>query len=163
MMRQLASDSLWTREDDQKMMEKNPAFKKKSALLDYDQQPVVRDLRAVGLDITDVWDLVNTSDSYPEAIPVLLKHINLPYIRAIKEGIVRSLIVKESRPIAFRPVLAAYHALADNDMDTYVYALVIGQAMTFEDIDEIITIIGGRVKHPSGHKVFIELLARWRK
>jgi len=52
------------------------------------------------LNVTSVWDLVNTRAPYPEAIPVLLEW--LPRVRhpRIKEGIVRALTVKEARGVA---------------------------------------------------------------
>jgi hypothetical protein len=52
------------------------------------------------LNVTSVWDLVNTRAPYPEAIPVLLEW--LPRVRhpRIKAGIVRALTVKEARGVA---------------------------------------------------------------
>src|SRR5690242_13811090 len=39
------------------------------------EQPILRELHAVGVDVSSVWDLVNTSAPYPLAIPVLLRHL----------------------------------------------------------------------------------------
>lgn len=39
------------------------------------EQPIVADLRVVGWDVDSVWDLVNTSDPYYEALPVLMDHL----------------------------------------------------------------------------------------
>jgi HEAT repeat protein len=60
------------------------------------------------LDVQSVYDLVNTPESYPEAIPILL-HL-LPEISEpkIKEGIVRALTVKEARGIAARPLIEEF-------------------------------------------------------
>jgi len=55
-------------------------------------------LRSTGLDVRSVWDLVNTAEPYPEAIPVLFRHLHKPYPERIVEGIVRALAVPESRP-----------------------------------------------------------------
>jgi hypothetical protein len=51
------------------------------------EQPVVADLRAIGLDLDTVWDLDKIPDSRPRAIPVLLKHLALDYPDRVLEGI----------------------------------------------------------------------------
>lgn len=64
----------------------------------------VEELAAVGVRVSDPWDLVNTRSSYPQAIPVLVDWLercaeHLPSYRQEKfrEGLVRSLAVKEAR------------------------------------------------------------------
>lgn len=47
----------------------------------------VADLRAIGWPVSSVWDLVNTRQSYPEAVPVLMAHLDRPYDPRIREGI----------------------------------------------------------------------------
>ena len=39
------------------------------------EQPIVKDLRDAGYEVSSVWDLVNTSVPYPDALPVLLAHL----------------------------------------------------------------------------------------
>jgi hypothetical protein len=67
----------------------------RSGRLAIEQQPLLADLRRVGWDVKSVWDLVNTSTNYAEAIPVLLKHLLLPYSDLTREGIARALAVPE--------------------------------------------------------------------
>lgn len=69
----------------------------RSARLRVEQAPLLADLGAVGLKVESVWDLVNTSAHYAEAVPVLLKHLLLPYSDRTREGIARSLAVPEAR------------------------------------------------------------------
>lgn len=47
--------------------------------------------------ISDVYDLVNTAESYPDAIPILIKYLTKVNHDKNKEGIVRALAVKEAR------------------------------------------------------------------
>jgi|HubBroStandDraft_5_1064220.scaffolds.fasta_scaffold109496_3 hypothetical protein len=61
------------------------------------EAPLVADLAATGLAVGSVWDLVNTAKPYPEAIPVLLKHLPRPYPDRIREGIARALAVSDAR------------------------------------------------------------------
>lgn len=64
-----------------------------------DEAPVVADLRSLGLEVDSVWDLLKIKEPYPEAIPVLLDHLQRPeHTGFTKNGIARALCVKESRP-----------------------------------------------------------------
>ncbi|MEO0249525.1 MAG: hypothetical protein ABIN58_08295, partial [candidate division WOR-3 bacterium] len=63
-----------------------------------EDQVIVCALRdEAGLEVSSVWDLVNTSEPYPEAIPVLIKLLSQIEEPHMKEGIVRALTVKEAR------------------------------------------------------------------
>lgn len=37
-------------------------------------KPLTEQLRSVGLELTSVWDLVNTDEPYPQALAILVKH-----------------------------------------------------------------------------------------
>jgi Flp pilus assembly protein TadB len=57
--------------------------------------PIVADLRAVGVDVHSVWELVNTSVPYPAALAVLLKHVQLAgYPDRVMESPGRALAVE---------------------------------------------------------------------
>lgn len=59
------------------------------------ERPIVADLRSAGIDVSSVWDLVNTDDAYPEALPVLLKHLEVGgYPDRVMDGLARALAVK---------------------------------------------------------------------
>lgn len=61
------------------------------------EQPIVRDLHDVGVHVSSVWDLVNTSAPYPLAIPVLLRHLEEGgYPDRVMESLGRALAVKPS-------------------------------------------------------------------
>jgi hypothetical protein len=66
-----------------------------SARLRIEEEPILSELRGVGWNVKSVWDLVNTSTRYAEAIPILLKHLLLPYSDRTRDGIARSLAVPE--------------------------------------------------------------------
>lgn len=66
-----------------------------------EQALLLADLRRAGYPAKEsVYELANTADSYPDAIPVLLNHLKRPYSDRTKEGIVRALTVREARGIA---------------------------------------------------------------
>jgi hypothetical protein len=61
------------------------------------EQPILRDLEAVGERVSSVWDFVNTARPYPEALPVLLRHFQLGgYPDRVMESLGRALAVKPS-------------------------------------------------------------------
>lgn len=75
-----------------------------------EQEPIVRDLRAAGVRLNMLWDLVQAKYPYPEAIPVLVKHVSKPYSHRTLDAVVRSLVVPEARGLAWdvlRDVLLA--------------------------------------------------------
>lgn len=63
------------------------------------EQPVVAELRSAGVDVASVWDLVNTANPYPSALPILVDHLQRGgYPDRVMESIARALAVE---PAAF--------------------------------------------------------------
>jgi hypothetical protein len=59
------------------------------------ERPIVADLNAAGVTVDSVWDLVNTSDPYPDALPILLDHLERGgYPNRVMESLGRALAVK---------------------------------------------------------------------
>jgi len=67
------------------------------------EQPLAEDLRAAGFDVESAWDLFNRKEPwnkkervrpYPEALPILLKHLERSYPDRVREGIARALAVR---------------------------------------------------------------------
>ncbi len=65
------------------------------------------ELRTAGFEIESVWDLVNRSAPYPTAIPILLKHLKLPYTDFTRDALARALAVPDAR-FAWPIFAAAY-------------------------------------------------------
>jgi hypothetical protein len=66
-------------------------------LLRIAEQPVVEDLRGLGLDLDSVWQLYKIPDSRPLATPVLLRHVALDYPDRVLEGIGNGLHDRSTR------------------------------------------------------------------
>lgn len=81
-----------------------------------DERPVVDALRAAGSAISSVWDLVNTTESYPSAIPVLLSHLSGAYHLRTKQGITRALTVREARGTAARRIIESLAIETDGEL-----------------------------------------------
>ena len=48
------------------------------AYRDKSEEPLVKAINDIGYSIESIWDFVNTSEPYPDAIPIILKHIVNP-------------------------------------------------------------------------------------
>ncbi len=58
------------------------------------EEPIVADLRSAGVEVESVWDLVNTSTPYPDALEVLLRHLERGgYPDRVMESLGRALAV----------------------------------------------------------------------
>lgn len=106
------------------------------------EEPLVEDLRRLGLEIKSVWDLVNTAAPYPEAIPVLLDHLQRPYPERVREGIARALAVPEAK-IGWGILLDAFHRESDQTTVGVKWSLGLALAAAANDdvLDDVITLL----------------------
>jgi hypothetical protein len=88
-----------------------------------EQAQLLADLTVIGIGIESVWDLVNTAEKYPAAIPVLLRHLTLPYHKRIKEGIIRALTVNYAGPEVLRELIKQFCEQTDNSPNSLKWVL----------------------------------------
>ncbi|WP_223879291.1 hypothetical protein [Chitinimonas arctica] len=134
-----------------------------SARLRIEETPILLELRGVGLNVESVWDLVNTSTRYAVAIPILLKHLLLPYSDRTRDGIARSLAVPELEVQKAWPMLVSEYRKAQMGWgikgpgDTREYKLgakdglacALSVAVTDETLAELIDIAKDRTQGES--------------
>jgi len=72
------------------------------------EAPLVAELRDAGFDVESAWDLVNTAEPYPAALPILLKHLSRPYPDRVREGIARALAVRGDAAFAWDELCQLY-------------------------------------------------------
>lgn len=70
-----------------------------------EQAPLLAELKSVGLEIKSVSDLINASERYEQAVPILLKHLMMPYSDVTRETIARSLARPEAAVQDAWPIL----------------------------------------------------------
>ena len=123
------------------------------------EKTLMDELAGVGIN-AEVWDLVNTSSSYPEAIPILISHLGRSYHDAIREGIVRSLAVKEAKGLANKAIIAEYHKVPKED---HIFRWAFGNTMrvivTNDDLDDLIGIVLDETNGDS-RNMFVRALAK---
>jgi hypothetical protein len=81
-----------------------------------EEDPIITDLAAAGFEVGSVWDLVNTNERYPNAIPVLLQHLTKPYHVRIREGVIRALTTPDARGVAAEAILAELRQEQDSEV-----------------------------------------------
>lgn len=123
------------------------------------QRPLVADLEEVGAPVTEsVYDLVNTSEPYPQALPVLVRHLEAGgYPPVIMEGIGRALSVRDS--VVFWDRLVERYRNSRCEGELTGMALALSACMDKAHIDDVIGLLtdesGG-----SDRIFFIEPLVR---
>lgn len=97
---------------------------------------LLNEIKENGLEIDSIWDLVNTQQSYPEAIEPLRKHLSGNYHIRNKEGIIRALGVKES---GMKEIIALLNEYGKFDDENYNFsvALSIHNIMKFYTVSEL--------------------------
>jgi hypothetical protein len=81
------------------------------------------ELRDTGIEVRSVWDLVNTDRAYRPAIPVLVSWLERMRAadvsegkqKALYQGIVRALTVKEARAVATPLLFEEFHRIREPD------------------------------------------------
>lgn len=115
----------------------------RATVLGQAEEEMVRDLRQLGYQVRSVWDLVNSNDSYPSALPVLLHHLHKPYPDAIRDGIARALAVKSAKS-AWDVLMAEYVVTQESCEPRFKQGLAVALSVTydhshFEDIRQLLT------------------------
>lgn len=126
-----------------------------------DSEKINNSLLEVGIKVDSVYDLVNTSMSYPEAIQPLIEDLKNIQDVYIKEGIIRALTVKEAKGIANNPLFEEYNKT--NVISNSGIRWVIGNAFTViiraEDVDRILEIVSNKVNGIS-RQMFVMALGK---
>lgn len=101
------------------------------------EQPIVAALRAAGTQVDSVWDLVNTSDPYPAALPVLMEHLERGgYPERVMESLGSALAVGPS--VAFWDRLKARWLGTRNSGEETGTAVALAACATRAQLDDLI-------------------------
>lgn len=108
--------------------------------------PLVESLNDAGISVKSIWDLVNTKQSHPHAIPVLIEHLRRPYPFRIREGIARALTVKGAGEAAYLVLVNEFKTQTDStDASQHGFKWALGNAIsivaTKNHFDEVVELI----------------------
>lgn len=145
------------------------AFEKK---LRRNEKPLVKVLRKAGISVNSVWDLVNTSQPYPKALPVLIEHLTGSYHPRILEGIARALAVRDPFAIEYAwPVALDLYlrtepeeAVKEPEMRGFKDGLAVTLSVlcTEERLSKVFELIGDS-NHGGSRAFLIDGLRKFRK
>jgi hypothetical protein len=110
--RELNRKSTKTKEEIQELENCRLQFAKEMA---EQSKELVAEIKSFGYDISSISDVMNARYSYPEIIPTLISHLKFDYHNAIRESIVRSLIVKEAKGKAIDALLDLYEQVPNDE------------------------------------------------
>jgi hypothetical protein len=134
LMAQLQSDPEFVRKNEERETQRRAV----EAELGAEERPILAELAKAGVRVASVWELVNAKSSYAAAIPVLTKHLRLPYHPKIREGIARALTVKEAQGVAGRVILDELKRGAENSREVrWALANALTQAADVSMAEEI--------------------------
>lgn len=103
------------------------------------EAPLVEELRRAGFEIDSAWDLVNISTPYPDALPILLQHLERRYPDRVREGIARALAVRDARSLWDRLVSVYVREPAGTDAKDGL-AVAVAAAADDEVLDQVIAL-----------------------
>jgi hypothetical protein len=116
--------------------------KKMGALKAKEHQELTDELLNVGIKIENIFDLVNTKEKYPKAIPFLLKHLQKKYSDDVKQGIIRALTVKEAKGQAVPLLIKEYLKTPKEKEDLrWVIGNAVWATITKADVESIFPIV----------------------
>lgn len=121
------------------------------------ETPLVEELRAAGYAVESAWDLVNTTASYPTALPILLAHLPRPYPGPVREGIARALAVPEAK-LGWEVLLRLYREEYETRPKDGL-AVAIAAASADEVIGDVIALVRDTRQGPS-RLLLLNALAR---
>jgi hypothetical protein len=108
---------------------------------------LVEELKAAGFAVDSAWDLVNTSAPYPDALPILVDHLQRTYPSRVREGIARALAVPQSK-FAWDVLTRLYRDEGERDAKDGL-AVAISVVADDEVIDEVLALVRDERHGPS--------------
>jgi len=146
LMAELANDPEYQR----KMREKEELRRQKKEALLEDQKELIAACNAAGVQMQSVWDLVNTSEPYPNAIPILVKHLEEKHQPRTTEGIVRALTTPGARGIAFVALVRLFQRTNDASSELkWLIGAAIAESAMATDTETVIE-LGNDQAHGRG-------------
>jgi HEAT repeat protein len=124
------------------------------------EAPLVDELRKAGLQVDSVWDLVNTSTPYPQALPILVKHLERRYPDRVREGIARALAVRDAQ-FAWDDLVRLYEQEPAGTDAKDGLAVAIAAASSTAVVDDVISLAEDPV-HGKSRILLIRALRRSR-
>ena len=122
-----------------KRKERDQALLERQAAFELSEAPVAADLRAAGVDVNSAWDIVNRKESFPLAMPVLRKHLELDHPPKVREGIARAMSDSAAARPYWDDLVRLYKRATDENVKDAMAVALCGAAGP-EEVDELISL-----------------------
>ena len=120
---------------------------------------ILKDLADVGLHLSSIWELVNTSEPYPEALPILMAHLEQGgYPSRVMEGIGRALAVKPA--VKYWDRLVASYRNATDEGAREGAAVALAACVTKQHIGDLIALTRERGEFDEDPIYFLKRIMR---
>lgn len=104
------------------------------------ERPIIEELDRAGIKVASVWDLVNTDEPYPAALPVLLDHLERGgYPDRVMEGLGRALAVKPA--VSFWNRMKDAYLTAQGPEEREGIAVALAASATEAQLDDLIRLL----------------------
>jgi hypothetical protein len=104
------------------------------------ERPIVDDLHLAGVGVASVWDLVNTAEPYPTALPVLIEHLERGGYPDRVTGVARALAVQPAG-VYWQRLRTLYGQASGRDA-TEGLAVALAASATAENLDDLLALLG---------------------
>jgi len=111
--------------------------------------------------VTSAWDLVNTAKPYPDALPVLLQHLQRPYPDRVREGLARALAVRSAAAFAWETLVRLYREESAGTDAKDGLAVALAAIATSAELDELLELVRN-ARHGQSRILLISGIARSR-
>jgi len=101
-----------------------------------DEAALVAELEAAGCRVASVWDYVSRGGATGAAVPILVRHVELPHHAHVWEGMVRALSTRAARTKGLEPLCRLFRTEADPDR-RWLLANAIGSMSRFAEVQEM--------------------------
>ena len=143
-----------------------------------EQQPLADELNAAGFNVESAWDLFNRKEpwnkkervpTYPEALSILLKHLERPYPDRMRDGIARALAVGQAEWVAAGiDIMSAWETLtrfycqekAGTETKDGLAVAISALARSDDRLLEGLIDLAKDVRHGESRKLLLNALAR---
>lgn len=122
---------------------------------------IKEELLKAGVRVNDIYDLVNTSKPYPEAIPVLVSMLreDIPD-DVIKEGVIRALAVKEAKGMAGAVLIDVFHKTPKTkELIRWAVGNTMNSVITKEDVPKVCAIVRDK-ENGMSREMFVQSLGK---
>ena len=128
-MAELATDAEYQR----RLAERQTAAAARGAAVAADERDLVAELQLAGVKASSVYDFIGEHLAPAAAGAILVRHLSVPHIREVREGVIRALSCSHLRPAAFDALKGGFRQTTDPS-ERWLFANALAAMATLEEL-----------------------------